>query len=210
MKGAAKHDARGIVAMANKGAGTNGCVRSILTDFMLLTGSSSQFYLTFKPTPHLDKKHTVFGKLVGGEDILDALEKLPLKDGTERPLKPVRITQVVMYVAGHSTAMMILTLAFSFQDPFEDYKARLTKKLARKAEAEQNAKTQIVPEKKGDDVNWFGMKVGTGNAAIETGRTGGVGKYLNLKRPMEGTTVGGPRDEGKKKRKIGFGDFEGW
>jgi peptidyl-prolyl cis-trans isomerase-like protein 2 len=46
----------------------------------------------------LDHKHTVFGKLVGGEDVLDALEKLPLKDGTERPAKPVRITEVVMYV----------------------------------------------------------------------------------------------------------------
>ncbi len=57
----------------------------------------SQFYITFKPTPHLDKKHTVFGKLVGGEDVLDTLEKLPRKDGTERPVKPVKITEVVMY-----------------------------------------------------------------------------------------------------------------
>ena len=46
----------------------------------------------------MDKKHTVFGKLVGGEDVLDALEGLPIKPGTERPAKPVRITEVVMYV----------------------------------------------------------------------------------------------------------------
>lgn len=58
----------------------------------------SQFYITFKPTPNLDKKHTVFGKLVGGDDVLDTLEKLPRKDGTERPAKPVKITEVVMYV----------------------------------------------------------------------------------------------------------------
>lgn len=58
----------------------------------------SQFYFTFRATPHLDKKHTVFGKLVGGEDVLDALEALPVKPGTERPAKPVRITEVVMYV----------------------------------------------------------------------------------------------------------------
>jgi len=57
----------------------------------------SQFYITFKPTAHLDKKHTVFGKLVGGEDVLDTLEKLPRKDGTDRPVKPVKITEVVMY-----------------------------------------------------------------------------------------------------------------
>jgi peptidyl-prolyl cis-trans isomerase-like protein 2 len=57
----------------------------------------SQFYIAFKPAPNLDKKHTVFGKLVGGEDVLDTLEKLPRKDGTERPAKPVKITEVVMY-----------------------------------------------------------------------------------------------------------------
>lgn len=56
----------------------------------------SQFYLTFKATPNLDKKHTVFGKLVGGEEVLDALEALPVKPGTERPAKPVRITEVIM------------------------------------------------------------------------------------------------------------------
>ena len=66
--------------MANKGASSNG----------------SQFYLTFRATPHLDHKHTVFGQLVGGENVLDALEKLPLKDGTERPSKPVKITEIVM------------------------------------------------------------------------------------------------------------------
>ena len=57
---------------------------------------SSQFYITFKAAPHLDRKHTVFGKLVGGEDVLDTLEKLPLKDGTERPAKTVKITGIVM------------------------------------------------------------------------------------------------------------------
>jgi peptidyl-prolyl cis-trans isomerase-like protein 2 len=57
---------------------------------------SSQFYITFKATPNLDKKHTVFGKLVGGEDVLDLLEKLPVKPGTERPAKPVRITEIIV------------------------------------------------------------------------------------------------------------------
>ena len=57
---------------------------------------SSQFYITFKASPNLDNKHTVFGKLVGGEDILDLLEKLPIKAGTERPAKPVRITEIIM------------------------------------------------------------------------------------------------------------------
>ena len=58
----------------------------------------SQWFITFKPTPNLDKKHTVFGNLVGGDEVLDALEKLPVKPGTERPAKPIRITDVVMFV----------------------------------------------------------------------------------------------------------------
>jgi peptidyl-prolyl cis-trans isomerase-like 2 len=56
----------------------------------------SQWYITFRATAHLDKKHTVFGKLVGGEDVLDALERLKVKEGTERPAKPVKITEVIM------------------------------------------------------------------------------------------------------------------
>ncbi|TFY71440.1 hypothetical protein EVG20_g1564 [Dentipellis fragilis] len=175
LKGAAKHDSRGVVAMANKGASTNG----------------SQFYLTFKPTPNLDRKHTVFGKLVGGEDVLNTLEKLPLKDGTERPAKPVRITEVVIY-----------------QDPFEEYKTRLSKKLARKAEAEESAKGVKAPEKKdGDDINWFGLKVGLENTSTTGGVGGGVGKYLNLKRPAPTAIGDGPEEPAKKKR-LGFGNFE--
>ena len=67
------------------------CARPLYTTFR-----RSQFYITFKPASNLDKKHTVFGKLVGGEDVLDTLEKLPRKDGTERPVKPVKITEVAM------------------------------------------------------------------------------------------------------------------
>jgi peptidyl-prolyl cis-trans isomerase-like protein 2 len=99
LKGAAKHDSRGILAMANKGANTNGRVYFTAVVYCLLTKvCSSQFYLTFKAAAHLDKKHTVFGKLVGGEEVLDALESLPVKSGTDRPAKMVRIVEVVMSV----------------------------------------------------------------------------------------------------------------
>lgn len=169
--------------MANKGAGTN----------------SSQFYFTFKATPHLDRKHTVFGKLVGGEEVLDALEKLPLKDGTERPAKTVKITEIVIY-----------------QDPFDDYKKRVAKKLARQSEAAgiENAGKIEKPKKDADDVNWFGVKIGidgstAGGAA--NGASVGVGKYLNLKRSLGSSTTGILEDDdSKKKRKIGFGNFDSW
>ncbi|KAI0348395.1 cyclophilin-like protein [Trametopsis cervina] len=186
MRGAAKHDSRGTLAMANKGANTNG----------------SQWYLTFKPTPHLDKKHTVFGKLVGGEDVLDALENTPIKPGTERPAKPIRISEVVIY-----------------QDPFEEYKTRQEKKRAKKAEAAENAKIgqAAAAEKKDDDeLNWFGVKLGM-DKATDGAVGGGVGKYLQVggeaaapKRPAPSASLASAPEEAKKKRKIGFGEFEGW
>ncbi|KAI0756707.1 cyclophilin-like protein [Daedaleopsis nitida] len=180
LRNAAKHDSRGIVSMANKGPSTNG----------------SQFFVTFRATPNLDKKHTVFGKLVGGEDVLDTLEALPVKAGTERPAKQVRITEVVIY-----------------QDPFEEYKQREAKKRARKAEV-QVSRTKEAEEKAKDDVNWFGVKVGSEKSGVGA-VGGGIGKYLNLnaKRPIESVvTLSTPvtPEDTKKKRRIGFGDFEGW
>ena len=98
-------------------------------------------------------------------------------------------------------------LRVSYQDPFEDYKARLAKKLAKRAEGE----TRGPVEEKKDEVNWFGVKVGSDNSALTLGEkgSGGVGKYLSLKRPQSSieTTVA---DDAKKKRRIGFGNFEGW
>lgn len=73
--------------------------RSLVLFVLVADLFRSQWFITFKPTPHLDKKHTVFGNLVGGEEVLDVLEKLPVKPGTERPAKPVRITDVVMCVS---------------------------------------------------------------------------------------------------------------
>ncbi len=208
LKGAARHDSAGVVAMANRGANTNGFVSVFSCKGPAIPIlHRSQFYITFKPAPHLDKKHTVFGKLVGGEGVLDTLEKLPRKDGTDRPVKPVKITEVVMYVPNSYKHCPSLR-SYSYQDPFQDYKVRLAKKLAKKAEAQSSAGTQqaTAEKKAGDGMNWFGVKLGAESALdTTTGRSGagGVGKYLNLKRPTQPATA-----EPVKKRKLGFGEFE--
>jgi len=58
-----------------------------------------------------------------------------------------------------------------------------------------------------DDINWFGVKVGTGSSAFGSDGVGGaVGKYLSVKRPLDSASDNDP----KKRKKIGFGDFDGW
>jgi cyclophilin family peptidyl-prolyl cis-trans isomerase len=71
---------RGALAMANSGPNTNG----------------SQFFIvTADACPWLDGKHTVFGQIRGGEEVIDAIEAVPT-DGRDRPTAPVVLESVTL------------------------------------------------------------------------------------------------------------------
>jgi cyclophilin family peptidyl-prolyl cis-trans isomerase len=72
-----KFDKPGRLAMANSGPRTGTC----------------QFFISEVPTPHLDGKHTIFGQVVEGQDIVTKIANTP-KDANDKPRTPVRLISV--------------------------------------------------------------------------------------------------------------------
>jgi len=74
-----RHDAAGILSMANAGPNTGG----------------SQFFITLAPTPWLDGRHAVFGRVVAGMDVVESIGKVETGPG-DRPLREVKMTKVTI------------------------------------------------------------------------------------------------------------------
>lgn len=118
------HDTKGILSMANAGPGTNG----------------SQFFITLGPVAQLDGRHTVFGKVVKGQDVVDSIGKTETGP-RDRPVKDIVMKEVNIIRKGSA--------AKNFDAPrvFENELADI--------EAEKEAQEKLMQEERNKIVQEF-------------------------------------------------------
>lgn len=110
-RGGLSHSARGMLSMANSGPNTN----------------KSQFFITFRACTHLDRKNTIFGKLVGGMGVLDEMERVPT-DRDDRPRQDIVLLETLVFV-----------------NPFEDADKKRTEEEEAKKKKERDAQAAAPP-----------------------------------------------------------------
>ncbi|KAI7159758.1 Peptidyl-prolyl cis-trans isomerase-like, partial [Hortaea werneckii] len=190
-EGPLTHDGRGVMSMANKGKDTN----------------TSQFFILYRQAKHLDRKHTIFGRVTEGLDTtLRRLEAVDVDDKS-RPLDECRIEDVVVY-----------------HDPFEEF---LQQRSEREAEEARQERLKAEGGAEDDKITWTGKRI-RADGRVQQADDGevGIGKYLRQAAsaaPQEDEIVGEweevePMPPPSKKLKKGggggggggFGNFDSW
>ncbi len=119
------HHKAGILSMANAGPGTNG----------------SQFFITHKETPFLNGKHTVFGEVVEGMDVIDSLANVKVTPGNNKPEAPVNMNTIEIIRNGKAAKK------FDAVQVMTDYFAEEEKKVAALAKMKADLATEFVTQK---------------------------------------------------------------
>jgi len=194
-------EGRGVLAMANKGKGTNG----------------SQFFVVYRAAKHLDRKHTIFGKVVGGMETLDRMEEAAVGAGEATAVGKGAGNGVGKGLGGGEICIEEVTV---LSDPFEAFM-----KTKKEREEEEDVRKEV--ERRGgredDRTTWTGKRVrgkGAKDGAEEDGRADaaslGVGKYLHS-RQDDGVVEAKEEWEAEEqpvRKKIkgagGFGNFDAW
>ncbi|KAL4646580.1 peptidyl-prolyl cis-trans isomerase-like 2 [Arapaima gigas] len=164
------HTGRGVLSMANSGPNTN----------------KSQFFITFRSCTYLDRKHAVFGRVVGGFETLTAMENVESDPKTDRPKSEIKLLTTTVFV-----------------DPYEEADVQIA------AEREQEKQKQ---EEQLASVAQRNTKTDETPKVFRPG----VGKYINMqttKRAAAEEESGASTSSApvkKPKGRSGFGDFSSW
>jgi peptidyl-prolyl cis-trans isomerase A (cyclophilin A) len=130
-----RHDGPGVLSMANSGPGTNG----------------SQFFITHKATPWLDDKHSVFGRVVLGQNVVNSMAEVDMggSQGTT-PVKDILLEHVSIVRTGAAAEEFDADAAFEKAEEAAKAKAEAD---AKAAEAQREAAEKFVASLAGDMEN---------------------------------------------------------
>lgn len=156
------HKGRGVLSMANSGPDTN----------------KSQFFITYRSCPHLDPKHTIFGRVVGGIATLSSIEAIET-DNKDKPIEDIIIQSTSIFV-----------------DPFKEADQEIAEERridAAKRQAEDDELKSRKKPKKKEEVQVF---------------RSGIGKFLDLSKATVSKEEAVSLTQSKKsKASYGFNDF---